>query len=119
MTINAPGLNPLEVEGLPPVGDALNPATPFRRLMGSMATSYAGAFIVSAVPVGLLLTVHLSAIAGAEAASAFSIVTGCRRAARSRSPSPSRVGSAIARGRAWASGGAGSSWAASSRRWCS
>ena len=76
MTINAPGLNPLEVEGLPPVGDALNPATPFRRLMGSMATSYAGAFIVSAVPVSLLLTVHLSAIAGAEAASAFSIVTG-------------------------------------------
>ena len=76
MTINAPGFNPLEVEGLPPVGDALNPATPFRRLMGSMATSYAGAFIVSAVPVSLLLTVHLSAIAGAEAASAFSIVTG-------------------------------------------
>ena len=56
--------------------DALNPATPFRRLMGSMATSYAGAFIVSAVPVRLLLTVHLSAIAGAAAASAFSIVTG-------------------------------------------
>ena len=76
MTINAPGLNPLEVEGLPPVGDALYPATPFRRLMGSMATSYAGAFIVSAVPVSLLLTVHLTAIAGAEAASAFSIVTG-------------------------------------------
>jgi len=76
MTINAPGLNPLEVEGLPPVGDALHPATPFRRLMGSMATSYAGAFIVSAVPVTLLLTVHLSAIAGAGAASAFSIVTG-------------------------------------------
>ena len=76
MTINAPGLNPLEVEGLPPVGDALNPATPFRRLMGSMATSYAGAFIVSTVPVSLLLTVHLTAIAGAGAASAFSIVTG-------------------------------------------
>ena len=34
MTINAPGLNPLEVEGLPPVGDALNAATPFRRPTG-------------------------------------------------------------------------------------
>jgi MFS family permease len=76
MTINSPGLNPLEAEQAPPLADALGPATPFKRLMGSMATSYGGAFIVSVVPVTLLLTVHLSAIAGAGAASAFSIVTG-------------------------------------------
>jgi MFS family permease len=78
MTINSPGLNPGEVGELPvvPVAEAINPATPFKRLMGSMATSYAGAFIVQAVPVTLLLTVHLSTIAGPGAASAFSIVTG-------------------------------------------
>lgn len=64
------------IAGVVPVADALDPATPFKRLMGSMATSYAGAFIVSVVPVTLLLTVHLSAIAGAATASAFSLVTG-------------------------------------------
>jgi MFS family permease len=76
MTINAPGLNPEEIDQLPPVADALNPVTPFKRLMGSMATSYAGAFIVQAVPVNLLLTVHLTTIAGKDAAVAFSLVTG-------------------------------------------
>jgi MFS family permease len=76
MTINAPGLNPEEVDQLPPVADALNPLTPFKRLMGSMATSYAGAFIVQAVPVNLLLTVKLTTIEGPNAAAAFSLVTG-------------------------------------------
>jgi MFS family permease len=82
MTINTPAEEAGEVELLlaatvtSPVADALNPVTPFKRLMGSMATSYGGAFIVSAVPVALLLTVHLTVIAGAGAAAAFSIVTG-------------------------------------------
>ncbi|HEY1530955.1 MAG TPA: MFS transporter [Galbitalea sp.] len=76
MTINASGLNPEELSQLPPVADALNPVTPFKRLMGSMATSYAGAFIVQAVPVNLLLTVKLTTIAGPGAAVAFSLVTG-------------------------------------------
>jgi MFS family permease len=83
MTFSSPGREAFEEEQLleavsrqSPVADALNPVTPFKRLMGSMATSYGGAFIVSVVPVTLLLTVHLSAIAGAGAASAFSIVTG-------------------------------------------
>jgi MFS family permease len=78
MTINSPGLNPAEVGELPavPLGDAINPATPFRRVMAVMAMSYAGAFIVSAVPTTLLLTTHLLAIAGPAAATAFSIVTG-------------------------------------------
>jgi MFS family permease len=82
MTINASGADPLRtsaelgMDTPPPVADALNPATPIKRLMGSMATSYSGAFIVQAVPVSLLLTLHLSEIAGAGAAAAFSIVTG-------------------------------------------
>jgi MFS family permease len=76
MTINPPSVSPAASTLVPPVADALNPATPFKRLMGSMATSYAGAFIVTVVPVTLLLTVHLTTIAGAGAASAFSLVTG-------------------------------------------
>jgi MFS family permease len=70
MTVNPPEFIPL------PAAGAINPVTPFRRLMGSMATSYGGAFIVSVVPVTLLLTVHLATIAGAGAASAFSVTTG-------------------------------------------
>ena len=72
MTIHPTSADPFAVVA-PELAD---PATPFKRLMGSMATSYAGAFIVSVVPVTLLLTVHLSAIAGAGTASAFSLVTG-------------------------------------------
>jgi len=77
MTINAPGINPEEIALIPPVADAINPVTPFKRLMGSMATSYGGAFIVQAVPVNLLLTLHITAITGKPgAAAAFSVVTG-------------------------------------------
>ena len=76
MSLNTPGLNPEELDQLPPVADAINPVTPFKRLMVSMATSYAGAFIVQAVPVNLLLTIKLTTIAGEGAAVAFSLVTG-------------------------------------------
>ena len=117
MTINAPGFNPLEVGGpaagrrRPQSGDAF-PTTDgldgdvvcrrFHRLGGSG---------------GLLLTVHLSAIAGAEAASAFSIVTGVAAllgliaqplTGRFSDRSRARLG----KRRGWIS------WAASSPLWC-
>ena len=51
-------------------------ATPFGRLVGALIASYGGAFITQVVPPSLLLTLHLSHIAGAGAAAAFSLVVG-------------------------------------------
>ncbi|MFZ4896369.1 MFS transporter [Plantibacter sp. Mn2098] len=51
-------------------------ATPFPRLIVAMATSVIGFYIAVLTPVQLLLTLHLSVIAGPGAAAAFSVVTG-------------------------------------------
>lgn len=56
--------------------EAPNPATPYRRLMLALIASFGGGFIVNVVPVTLLLTLHLSSIAGKGATSAFSLVVG-------------------------------------------
>jgi MFS family permease len=47
-----------------------------RRLIGALVGTNAAAYISTAVPLNLLLVTHLSAIAGVEATSAFSLVTG-------------------------------------------
>jgi len=51
-------------------------ATPFRRLVGALIASYSGAFITQIVPPNLLLALHLTHIAGAGAAAAFSLIVG-------------------------------------------
>lgn len=53
-----------------------NPATPLPRLVTGMLTSNLGALIALLTPLSLLLTLHLTRIAGAEAAAAFGLVTG-------------------------------------------
>ncbi len=58
-----------------PSADPATP-TPFGRLVGALIASYGGAFITQVVPPNLLLTLHLSQIAGAGAAAAFSLVVG-------------------------------------------
>ncbi|MFC4942855.1 MFS transporter [Pseudonocardia sp. GCM10023141] len=70
-------------EVLPPVvatgspsGIAAVQATGQRRLVGALVGTNAAAYIMTAVPINLLLVTHLTVIAGAEATSAFSIVTG-------------------------------------------
>ncbi len=50
--------------------------TPFGRLVGALIASYGGAFITQVVPPALLLSLHLTHIAGAGAAAAFSLVIG-------------------------------------------
>lgn len=47
-----------------------------RRLIGALVGTNAAAYISTAVPLSLLLVTHLTTIAGAEATSAFSLVTG-------------------------------------------
>ncbi len=50
--------------------------TPFGRLVGALIASYGGAFITQVVPPALLLSLHLTHIAGTGAAAAFSWVIG-------------------------------------------
>lgn len=59
-----------------PAHVAVNAATPLPRLVGAMAASQMGAYIALLTPLQLLLTLQLTRIAGADAAGAFSIVTG-------------------------------------------
>ncbi|MFI9381311.1 MFS transporter [Kutzneria sp. NPDC052558] len=47
-----------------------------RRLLGALVGANAAAYISTAVPLNLVLATHLTAIAGAGATSAFSLVTG-------------------------------------------
>jgi MFS family permease len=51
-------------------------ATPLPRLIAAMLTSNVGALIALITPLQLLLTLHLTRIAGTEAAAAFGLVTG-------------------------------------------
>lgn len=52
------------------------PATPLPRLVTAMLSSNIGALIALLTPLSLLLTLHLTRIAGPEAAAAFGLVTG-------------------------------------------
>lgn len=52
------------------------PATPLPRLIAAMLSSNVGALIALITPLSLLLTLHLTRIAGPEAAAAFGLVTG-------------------------------------------
>ncbi|MGV3713074.1 MFS transporter [Pseudolysinimonas sp.] len=52
------------------------PATPLPRLVTAMLSSNIGALIALLTPLSLLLTLHLTRIAGSEAAAAFGLVTG-------------------------------------------
>ena len=61
---------------LPPTTLVPTTATPFGRLVGALIASYGGAFITQVVPPALLLSLHLTQIAGAGAAAAFSLVIG-------------------------------------------
>ena len=73
MTVDAPFLGsdaPLPALAAPA------PATPYRRLLTALVAIFGGGFIVNVVPATLLLTLHLSTIAGKGAASAFSVVAG-------------------------------------------
>jgi MFS family permease len=58
------------------VTSRLDSATSQRRLLGALVGTNAAAYISTAVPLNLLLATHLTAIAGVEATSAFSLVTG-------------------------------------------
>ena len=62
--------------GLAATPSEANATTPFGRLVGALIASYGGAFITQVVPPSLLLSLHLTHIAGAGAAAAFSLVVG-------------------------------------------
>ena len=55
---------------------AVAPATPLGRLITAMLSSNIGALVALLTPLQLLLTLHLTRIAGTEAALAFGFVTG-------------------------------------------
>ncbi|MFD8498145.1 MFS transporter [Amycolatopsis sp. NPDC059657] len=55
---------------------ALARPTGQRRLLAALVGTNAAAYIGTSVPISLLLVTHLTSIAGAEATSAFSLVTG-------------------------------------------
>ena len=59
-----------------PVPATPGTATPYGRLVGALIASYGGAFITQVVPPNLLLALHLTRIAGAGAAAAFSLIVG-------------------------------------------
>jgi MFS family permease len=59
-----------------PVDEAVPAATPLPRLVAVMLTSNVGALIALLTPLQLLLTLHLTQIAGPSAAAAFGVVTG-------------------------------------------
>jgi MFS family permease len=60
----------------PGAGSQPQAPTPFGRLVGALIASYGGAFITQIVPPNLLLALHLTHIAGAGAAAAFSLIVG-------------------------------------------
>lgn len=51
-------------------------ATPFKRLVMALIAIFGGGFIVNVVPAALLMSLHLTRIAGPGAAAAFSLVAG-------------------------------------------
>jgi MFS family permease len=60
-----------------PVAEATSPpATPIGRLLAVMFTSQVGAYVGLLTPLQLLMTLHLTRIAGADAAAAFGVITG-------------------------------------------
>ena len=75
LSTTPPALAELAIANAQDAADATAP-TPFGRLVGALIASYGGAFITQVVPPSLLLTLHLTRIAGPGAAAAFSLVVG-------------------------------------------